>query len=162
MNEGDEGGEGEEDEALRKEVRHLGEKVAELESALVLATRPIGDLMEQLEGMRNLAGNYFRLLELYQRKGSISPEAVLPELKDPIAIEIVRLLFDQGGLNVSEITDRLRERRGSASRTIVRERLQAMIDDSVVVRDKGPGGVAIYSIAEEVTDRWFRLLGLRR
>ena len=152
----------EEKEALQKEVRQLGDKVKELEAALVRATRPIGDLMEQLEGMRSLAGNYYRLLEIYRQKGAISPEAVLPEVKDPISVEIVHVLFDRSGLNVSELTDRLRERRGSASRTVVRERLQSMVEDGIVVRDTGPGGVAVYSISEDVTDRWYRMLGLRR
>jgi DNA-binding transcriptional ArsR family regulator len=152
----------EEKEILRKEVRNLSERVAELEVALGRASQPFSELVDQFDGMRSIAGNYFRLLELYQRKGAISPEAVLPELKDPIAIEIVRVRFDQGGLNVSEITERLRERRGSASRTIVRKRLKTMVEDGIIGSEKGPGGVSQYTIAEEVTDRWFRLLGLRR
>lgn len=154
--------EDQEKEALRKELQQLTERVAELEGALKRASQPFTDLLDQFEGMRSLATNYFRLLELYQRKGAISPEAVLPDLKDPIAIEIVRVLFDQGGLNVSEITDRLRDRRGSASRTIVRQRLNSMMDEGIVVLENGPGGVGQYSIAEDITDRWFRLLGLRR
>ncbi len=152
----------EEKEALREEIKELSEKVTELEEALRSATRPIGDLMSQLEGMNRIAGNYFRLLELYHRKGSISPEAVLPELKDPISIEIVKVLFDKGGLNVSEITDQLRERRGSASRTVVRERLQGLVEERIVNADEGPHGVTRYSISEEVADRWYRMLGLRR
>jgi DNA-binding transcriptional ArsR family regulator len=151
-----------EKEALRDEIKDLSEKVTELEEALRAATRPLGDLMSQLEGMNRITGNYFRLMELYHKKGSISPEAVLPELKDPIATEIVKVLFDDSGLNVSEITDRLRDRRGSASRTIVRERLSQMMEAGIVVAEDGPHGVAQYSIAEEVSDRWYRLLGLRR
>jgi DNA-binding transcriptional ArsR family regulator len=151
-----------EKEELREEIKELSEKVEELETALRAATRPIGDLMSQLEGMNRIAGNYFRLLELYHKKGSISPEAVLPELKDPISIEIVKVLFDKGGLNVSEITDQLRERRGSASRTIVRERLQSLVEDGIVNVSEGPHGVSTYSISEEVADRWYRMLGLRR
>lgn len=151
-----------EKEVLRAEIRELGEKVAELEAALRNATRPIGDVMSQLEGMNRIAGNYFRLLELYRRKGAISPEAVLPEVKDPISVEIIKVLFDRSGLNVSEITDQLRERRGSASRTVVRERLQQMVADGHVVTEEGPQGVTAYSISEEVADRWYRLLGLRR
>lgn len=151
-----------EKEALRDEIKELSGKVSELEEALRKATRPIGDLMSQLEGMNRIAGNYFRLLELYHRKGSISPEAVLPELKDPIAIEIVKVLFDTSELNVSEITDQLRERRGSASRTVVRERLQRLAEDGIVMVSGGPSGVAQYSISEEVADRWYRMLGLRR
>ncbi|UCC92417.1 MAG: hypothetical protein JSW25_07015, partial [Thermoplasmata archaeon] len=157
-----EDGEDEEKEALREEIKDLSEKVAELEDALRAATRPLGDLMSQLEGMNRITGNYFRLMELYHKKGSISPEAVLPELKDPIAIEMVKVLFEEGGLNVSEITDRLRDRRGSASRTIVRERLDRMMAEGIVVADEGPQGVTTYSISEDVSDRWYRLLGLRR
>ena len=151
-----------EKEALREEIRDLSEKVAELESALRTATRPISDLMSQLEGMNRIAGNYFRLLELYHRKGSISPEAVLPEVKDPISIEIIKVLVDRSGLNVSEITDALRERRGTASRTVVRERLQQLVSEGYVTTQDGPQGVIQYSISEEVADRWYRLLGLRR
>ncbi|MCK5253854.1 MAG: transcriptional regulator [Thermoplasmata archaeon] len=151
-----------EKEALHEEIKDLSEKVADLEAALRAATRPLKDVMAQLEGMNHIAGNYFRLLELYNRKGSISPEAVLPELKDPIAIEIVKVLFEDSNLNVTEITDRLRDRRGSASRTIVRERLQTMVEDGIVVTQDGPNGVTQYCISEDVSDRWFRLLGLRR
>jgi DNA-binding transcriptional ArsR family regulator len=151
-----------EKEVLREEIRNLSERVAELEGALKRATQPIGDLMGQLDSMRSMAGNYFRLLELYHRKGTISPEAVLPELKDPIAVEIIKVLFDQGDLNVSEIADRLRERRGSASRTIVRQRLQQLLDEGVVVQEDGPHGISLYRISESVTDKWYRLLGLRR
>ncbi len=152
----------EENEALHEEIKDLSEKVADLEAALRAATKPLSDVMAQLEGMNNIAGNYFRLLDLYNKKGSISPEAVLPEIKDPIAIEIIKVLFEDSNLNVTEITARLRDRRGSASRTIVRERLQAMVADGIVVTQNGPQGVTRYSISEDVTDRWFRLLGLRR
>jgi len=151
-----------EKEELREEIRELSGKVAELESALRSATRPIGDLMSQLEGMNRIAGNYFRLLELYHRKGTISPEAVLPELKDPISVEVVKVLFDRNGLNVSELTDQLRERRGSASRTVVRERLSQLVADGIVTANDGPHGVTLYSISEEVAERWYRMLGLRR
>jgi DNA-binding transcriptional ArsR family regulator len=152
----------EEKEELHEEIRELSEKVSELEEALRAATRPLGDLRSQLEGMNHIAGNYFRLMELYHKKGSISPEAVLPELRDPIAIEVVKALFEESGLNVSEIADRLRDRRGSASRTIVRERLTKLVADSIVVAEDGPQGVTRYSISETVADRWYRLLGLRR
>lgn len=158
----EEAGKESEKAVLREEIADLSEKVAELEKALRAATRPLGDLMSQLDGMNRITGNYFRLIEHYHKKGSISPEAILPELKDPIAIEMVKVLFDESGLNVSQITDRLRDRRGSASRTIVRERLSQMMANGIVVAEDGPHGVTRYSISEEVADRWYRLLGLRR
>ncbi len=149
-------------EELREEIKELSEKVSELETALRAATRPISDLMSSMEGMNRIAGNYFRLIELYHQKGSISPEAVLPEVKDPISVEIVKVLFDKSDLNKTEITDALRDRRGSASRTVVRERLQQLVDDGIVVTSEGPHGVTQYGISEEVAARWYRLLGLRR
>jgi DNA-binding transcriptional ArsR family regulator len=152
----------EEKEELQEEIRRLSDRVAELEKALSVAVRPIGDLVGQIDRMREVTGNYFRLVELYQRHGAIAPEVVLPDLKDPISIEIVRVLFDQSEMNVTEITERLRERRGSASRTIVRERLQQMVADGIIVKVKATGGVSQYSIADAVVDKWFRLLGLRR
>jgi len=151
-----------ENEELREEINELSEKVSELETALKMATRPISDLMSSMEGMNRIAGNYFRLLELYHQKGAISPEAVLPEVKDPIAIEIIKVLFDKNDLNVSEITDALRDRRGSASRTIVRERLSQLVADGIVNANDGPHGVTRYTISEDVSDRWYRMLGLRR
>jgi DNA-binding transcriptional ArsR family regulator len=146
---------------LQSEVRRLREQVAALQSTLARVGTPIVDAVDQLERMRDVAGNYFRLLELYQRNGVISPEAVLPELKDPISVEIVRVLFDQGGLNVSEVTDRLRARRGTASRTVVRDRLQTLAGARIVVRE-GDTVVGRYRISDAVVERWYRLLGLRR
>ncbi len=157
-------GEGPEEEAvaeLQSEVRRLREQVDALQATLSRVGAPIVDAVDQLERMRDVAGNYFRLLELYQRNGVISPEAVLPELKDPISVEVVRVLFDQGGLNVSEVTDRLRARRGTASRTVVRERLQSLVEAGIAVRE-GDSVVSRYRISDAVVERWYRLLGLRR
>jgi hypothetical protein len=47
--------------------------------------------------------------------------------KDELAKSIIRLLITGGPLNISQIARRLREERGSASRRIVRERLQRFI-----------------------------------
>jgi DNA-binding transcriptional ArsR family regulator len=146
---------------LQREVRRLREQVSSLQSTLARVGSPIVDAVGQLERMRDIATNYFRLLELYGRHGVISPETVLPELKDPISVEVVRVLFDQGGLNVSEVTDRLRARRGTASRTVVRERLQSLVDGGVVVRE-GDAAVARYRISDHVVERWYRMLGLKR
>jgi|MudIll2142460700_1097286.scaffolds.fasta_scaffold343145_2 DNA-binding transcriptional ArsR family regulator len=146
---------------LQSEVRRLREQVAALQTTLARVGTPIVDAVDQLERMRDVAGNYFRLLELYQRNGVISPEAVLPELKDPISVEIVRVLFDQGNLNVSEITDRVRARRGTASRTVVRDRLQTLVGARIVVRE-GDTVVGRYRISDDIVERWYRLIGLRR
>ncbi len=52
--------------------------------------------------------------------------------KDEIAKAIIRILITTGPLNVSQISRRLREERGSASRRIVRERLQRLSELEIV------------------------------
>jgi len=141
-------------------VLELQRQVTAVQEAITRVGGPVLEAVDQVSRMRDLAGGYLRLVELYQRFGSISPEAVLPELKDPIAVEVVKLLFEQGGLNITQITERLRSRRGRASRTSVRERLERLVRDCIVVKERGPGGVAVYSVAEWAVERWLKLIGI--
>jgi DNA-binding transcriptional ArsR family regulator len=141
-------------------VMELQRQVTAVQEAITRVGGPVLEAVDQVSRMRDLAGGYLRLVELYQRFGSISPEAVLPELKDPIAVDVVKLLFEQGGLNVTQLTERLRGRRGRASRTSVRERLERLVRDGIVVKERGPGGVTVYSVAEWAVERWLRLIGV--
>lgn len=52
---------------------------------------------------------------------------------DPISVDIVKILSVCEALTVSEVTRRLRELRGSASRRIVRERLRILEREGVVI-----------------------------
>jgi len=56
---------------------------------------------------------------------------------DPITRSIVEALSDCSSLSVSEITRRVRELRGTASRRIVRERLYRLVRIGVVVPTNG-------------------------
>jgi DNA-binding transcriptional ArsR family regulator len=141
-------------------VLELQRQVTAVQEAITRVGGPVLEAVDQVSRMRDLAVGYLRLVELYQRFGSISPEAVLPELKDPIAVDVVKLLFEQGGLNVTQLTERLRGRRGRASRTSVRERLSRLVKDGIVVMEHGPGGVAVYSVAEWAVERWLKLIGV--
>ena len=141
-------------------VLELQRQVTAVQEAITRVGGPVLEAVDQVSRMRELAGGYLRLVELYQRFGSISPEAILPELKDPIAVDIVKLLFEQGGLNVTQLTERLRGRRGKASRTSVRERLNRLVRDGIVVVERGPGGVTVYSIADWAVERWLKLIGV--
>jgi DNA-binding transcriptional ArsR family regulator len=148
------------DTDILRQVLELQRQVAAVQEAITRVGAPVLEAVGQVTRMRDLAAGYLRLVELYQRFGSISPEAILPELKDPIAVEVVKLLFEQGGLNVTQITDRLRIRRGRASRTSVRERLEILVREGIAVRDSGPGGVAVYSVADWAVERWLKLIGV--
>src|SRR2546422_328811 len=86
---------------------------------------------------------------------------VLPGLKDPISKEIVKALFEKGDRNISQITEAVKARRGTASRRIVRDRLEAMERDGVVVAS-GPGKVRTFSVSQAVVDKWSQVLGLAK
>ena len=104
------------DKDLRKEIQELREQVEVLNAALDRITRPYGQLFEYLDRFQGIAKSYFRVLDLYQKYGAVSPEIVVPGLKDPIAREIVKALFEKGDRNVSQVTEAVKARRGTASR----------------------------------------------
>ncbi len=150
---------GEEDQG--KKIEELTHKVEQLEQAMRDVAQPYSELVEQLARFQETVQKYFRLMELYQRFGSISIETILPEVKDPISKDIVRVLVDKPGLNISEITEELRARRGSSSRRIVRDRLGELVEQKVLVERAGPKE-KVYDIAEHVIKKWSQVLGLSK
>ena len=150
---------GEED--LKKEIKGLREQVSQLAEALEMATKPYQKVLSQMEELQGVARRYFGLLELYQRYGEISPEVIVPGLKDPISKEIVNILFDKGDRNISQIAEQMKQRRGTSSRRIVRERLEKLVEQGVVVVSS-EGKQRRFSISEEVVQKWSQLLGLKK
>ena len=118
-----------------KKIEELTARIAELESAVREVARPYSELVDQLSRFQDTVQKYFKLMDLYQRHGVISIETILPGVKDPISKDIMRLLLDKPGLNISEITEELRQRRGSASRRIVRDRLGELQEKGMLVED---------------------------
>jgi len=99
------------------------------------------------------------MLGLYQRYGAISPDLLIPGVKDSISRDIVKVLFERDGQNISQITEKLKAMRGTASRRIVRERL-AILAEKGVVKAKGSSRSKVYWLTEEYVDKWYDLLGL--
>jgi len=150
---------GEED--LRDEIRELRTQIAQLSEALEMAVKPYQKVLGQLDELQGVAKRYFGLLELYQRYGEISPEVVIPGLKDPISQEVVKILFDKGDRNISQIAEQMRQRRGSASRRIVRERLDKLVENGVVTVSTD-SKQRRFNISDEVVQKWSQLLGLQK
>ncbi len=149
------------DEGLRKEFQELRDQMEALSAAFDRIAKPYGQLFDYLDRFQGIAKSYFRVLDLYQKFGSVSPEIVLPGLKDPIAKEIVKALFEKGDRNISQITDAVKARRGTASRRIVREKLEALEEGGVVVA-AGEGKIRTFSIAPAVVEKWSQVLGLAK
>lgn len=148
-----------EEEDLQEQIKSLSDKMESLEESMRAVTTPYSQLLEYLERFQKISSSYFRLLDLYQRYGEISPDLLLPGVKDSIAREIVKILFERDGQNISQITDRLKDRRGTASRRIVREKLKAL-QERGVVKEKGSPKSKEYWLSEEYVKRWYGLLGL--
>jgi DNA-binding transcriptional ArsR family regulator len=146
-------------EELESQIKALAAKMDDVEESVRTISVPYSQLIDHLERFNKIATSYFRLLDLYQRHGEIAPDVLLPGVKDPISREVVKILFDRDGQNITQISERLRERRGSSSRRIVRERLAALEEKGVVV-SKGTPRSKEYWLTEGYVKRWYELLGL--
>lgn len=141
-----------ENEKLRKEIEELNKKIEELEKI-------ISHLQEPFARMREFAERYVKLIDSFIRLGILSPGDIFSDVKDDISKEIIGVLISRNGLNISQITEAVRQRRGTASRRIIRERLQYLEEIGKVQRVEGKKGVA-YSLSEEVIKKWSQMLGL--
>ena len=140
------------DKELPKQIKELSARIAELESMMAQLMAPIQDMQKATQ-------KYLRLVDLALRHGGISPDMLIPEVKDPISKDIIRVLVEKNGQNISQITDGVRAKRGSASRRIVREKLKALSKQDIV-EQRGEGAKPIYYISESVLRKWSQLLGI--
>ena len=148
-----------EEEKKKAQLEDLASKIGQLEGAINLLRKPYGELLGHLDRLQEIARSYFRLLDLLERYGSLSPDMAIPELKDPISRDIVKALFEKGGRNISQITEAVRKLRGKASRRIIRERLQTLESKGVVDATTQSRG-KVYDVSDDTVRRWSRVLGL--
>ena len=139
------------EEDLAEQVKELNKRIEELESAL-------SQILAPMRHMEKAASGYFRLVGIALKEGGITIDAVMPEIKDHISKEIIMVLFDSNGQNISQITDAVRERRGTASRRIVRERLKSL-EESEIIEVKGDK-TKKYFLTDKVVRKWAQLLGM--
>ncbi len=140
------------DKELPKQIKELSARIAELEQMMAQLIAPIQD-------MQRATQKYLRLVDLVLRHGGISPDMLLPEVKDPISKDIIRVIVDKNGQNISQITEGMRTRRGSASRRVVRERLKSL-EEQDIVEQRGEGTIPTYYISDSVLRKWSQLLGI--
>lgn len=144
---------------VRRDLKELQEQVRALQTALDRALTPYADLARYVEQLQDLSKRYFRFLDLYARHGSVSPEIVVPGLKDDIARHIVAVLVEKEDRNISQIADAVKARRGTASRRIIRDRLHDLEARGTVVASAGPRG-RTFRVTEEVLRKWSQVLGV--
>ena len=143
---------GRENEELRKEIKELNKKIEDLEKI-------ISHLQEPFAKMHEFAERYVKLIDTFIRLGVLSPGDIFSDVRDDISKEIIGVLISRNELNISQITEAVRQRRGTASRRIIRERLQ-ILEKSGKVRRVDTKKGAVYSLSEEVAKKWSQMLGL--
>ena len=144
---------------LRKEIRELRAQIEALRTALSDVTRPYAELMAYVNRLQDASRGYFRILGLYAEHGKVSPDLVIPGLKDDISRHIVVALFDRPDRNISQITEAVKGKRGTASRRIVRERLEDLERQGIVVATPGSRN-RTFRVADEVAEKWSQVLGV--
>jgi len=146
---------------LQDDVRELRKQVEALREALATVAEPYREISGYMEQLQTIARGYFRLLDLYAKHGAVSPDVVVPGLKDDISKAILMALFEKADRNISQIADAVKAKRGTSSRRIVRERLRTLVDDGVVVASGGTRGHT-YRVSEGVAEKWSQVLGLSK
>lgn len=141
-----------ESEELVEEVKELKTRIRELEQQLALLLRPVED-------MRNNTIKYLKLVEIAVKNGGITPDGLLPEIKDPICKDIICVLVDGRDQNITQIASGVKSRRGSASRKTVREKIALLLEGGYVKKNSDKK-IPTYNISNEVLRKWSQMLGI--
>jgi len=136
---------------LKKEIKELKKRINELEKMLSTIVKPI-------QNIGKTTNNYLKLTGLLLDHGGLTPDLILPEIKDPISKEIIRVLMNRNGQNISQITELVRTKRGTASRRIIRERLKNLEEKKIIIKNQ-KGALYIYSLSDKVIKKWSQMLG---
>ena len=95
-------------EDLRKGLKELRDQVEALREAIARVAGPYEEIAGYVERLRDITRGYFRLLDFYARHGAISPDLVVPGLKDDISRHLVSALFEKGDRNISQRSEERR------------------------------------------------------
>jgi DNA-binding transcriptional ArsR family regulator len=136
---------------LAKEVKELNKRITELEKMLSAITKPLMQAGKTTQ-------NYLKITNLILEHGGLTPDLILPEIKDNISKEIVRVLMERPDQNISQITELVKSKRGSASRRIIRERLKNLEEKQIVERNQ-KGNLYVYKLTDKVVNKWSQMLG---
>jgi len=143
---------------LRDDVRELRKQVEALREILGKVAEPYREIAGYFDQLQTISRGYFRLLDLYAKHGSVSPDLVIPGLKDDISKHIVTALFEKGDRNISQITEAVKGKRGTASRRIVRQRIQELEGKGVLLSAPGSRG-RTYRVSQDIVEKWSQVLG---
>lgn len=140
------------EEDLAQQVKELNKRIEELEGTL-------SRILEPVRNMQKATSGYIRLVSIVRRKGGITIDSILPDVKDTISKSIIQVLAEDNGQNISQLTESVRRSRGTASRRIIRERLKDLLEKELVVV-RSTKRVNNYYLSDEVINKWSQLLSI--
>ncbi|MEF8874091.1 MAG: winged helix-turn-helix domain-containing protein [Candidatus Thermoplasmatota archaeon] len=150
------------EEELKEEIESLRDQVEGLENMLENLMTMHKNVLEKASVASEVEEKYMKMISIYKKFGHISP-AQVTGIKDPISEKIVEILFDTSPLNITQITGRLREKKGSASRHTVRKKLKELEEKGVVKEAKHEGKKGKhYELTDETVSKWAELLGINK
>jgi DNA-binding transcriptional ArsR family regulator len=144
-----------------KEIQRLSNKIDNLEGMISDMAKPYQETMAMMAKFNEMASGYLKIINLYQQHGKVSPEMLVPSIKDPIAQDILVILFEKKELNVSQIADILKDKRGTSSRKTVRDKLKEL-EDAKAIEVVGDRKVKKYKVSDELVEKWLKLLGVMK
>ncbi|MGM0405651.1 MAG: helix-turn-helix domain-containing protein [Thermoplasmatota archaeon] len=151
---------GDENEEMKEEIENLKAQINTMQGMLENLMNMHKNVLKKVSTDSDIEKRYLKMLSLYQRYGKISP-SVLPGIEDYISENIVEILLDAKNANITQITERLRHRKGSASRHTVRDRLKDLENEGIVKKeDTGKG--KMYTLTNKTIDKWAELLGIKK
>ncbi len=137
---------------LADEIKQLQKRIQELE-------RMLSQVLSPLQNVQHITQRYLNIVQLALDHGGLTPDLILPEVKDPISRDIVRVLMEHYDQNISEITDLVKTKRGTASRRIVREKIQLLVEKNVI-EQRQKESRCVYRLSAAVIKKWSQLLGI--
>ena len=148
------------EEELKDEIESLKNQINGLENMITSLMNMHKTVLSKASAASEVEDRYMKMLSIYKRFGNISP-AQISGVKDPISEKIVEILFDSNSLNITQITGRLREKKGSASRHTVRKKLKTLEEKGVVKKTEDGKG-KYYELKQEKIDEWAEMLGIKK
>ncbi len=148
-----------EEEELKEEIESLKNQINGLENMINNLMNMHKTVLSKASTAKDVEDRYMNMLSIYKRFGKVSP-AQISGVTDLISENIVEILFNNNSLNITQITGRLRGKKGSASRHTVRKKLKMLEKEGVVKKtDEGKG--KNYQLTEEKIEEWAEMLGIK-
>ena len=140
----------ENDKALDSRISELEEKINYVILQITNLQHKVSDSNPELKQMMNLLQILTSTLQISKAPLTVASQTLalkdtilqrFPDLKyDSISKAIIVALDRKKRLNISQLTEQVRKERGSASRRIVRERVDKLIESGIIAEiDSGYG-----------------------